>query len=186
LYIFDIRCVGCVSTDGWPEEDVLKVIRLNAIFPTLLTRALLPGLRRTSLERPVLVAFIGSQSAKLNTPRVCVYAACKAYIHRLSSCLHADERFDSPNSNLSFMVVETGTVGSNSMHQEASWVCPSSDDYAKLVVNSLGCRKRLVNPHIGHAINGGFVQYVPDGILAPLMRAEMKKTVEIYSRWEGY
>jgi hypothetical protein len=83
------------------------------------------------------------------------------------------------------VVVEAGEVNSNRMHKPVSRMCPSADDYAKMVVNSLGCGKQIVNPHLEHAlIYGGLAAHLPEGILAPMLQAEMKKIAEICMKWK--
>jgi len=168
--------------DGWAADEHVQTINLNAVFPTLLTHALLPGLRKTAIQRPVLVAFIGSFSSKMSLARIPIYASSKAYIDRLTRTLQADERFDSPNTKLSFMYLEVAEVNSSSMHKPVSFRCPSSDQFGKSVVNSLGCGKVAVTPYIGHAISAGFVSWLPTSILDKVGETEMRKTIEFAKR----
>jgi short-subunit dehydrogenase len=132
---------------------------------------------RTSLKRPVLVTFVGSYSSSLSVPRVCVYAAYKVYTHRLSSCLHADERYDSPNSNLSFMVVNTASVNSNIMHQPGSRFCPSADDYTCGEVTWLWEAVSHPTPWTCSSC-----WYLPRIIHTSLIGTSMKKVVEAYAK----
>jgi len=166
------------TIDGWAEEEILGIIRLNALFPTLLTRALLPSLRRRSHEQPVLVTYISSLGAILSTPRVPVYSAAKAFISRLSQCLHADERFDSGDSGLSFMTAMVGEVRTQIHTAPVSWTCPSADVFAKTVVNAFGCGKQVVTPYIGHAVGSKLASYLPESIMASILRTEMVKHIE--------
>jgi 17beta-estradiol 17-dehydrogenase / very-long-chain 3-oxoacyl-CoA reductase len=82
------------------------------------------------------------------------------------------------------MVTDTAAVHSNTMHQPVSWISPTADDYAKAVLNSLGCGKQFVIPHFGHAVSGALVNYLPEGRLASLLRSEMKKVVDVHAKWE--
>jgi hypothetical protein len=82
------------------------------------------------------------------------------------------------------MVVETGAVNSGTMHQPVSLLCPTSDNYAKLVVDSLGCGKQVVIPHLGHAVSAGFTDYLPEEMFASMLRSETKKVVGVYAKYE--
>ena len=56
------------SIDGIPTSDLVGDVRRNALFPLLLTRALLPQLRR--VPGPVEIVFTGSLSSRLQCPRI--------------------------------------------------------------------------------------------------------------------
>jgi len=165
------------TLDGWAEEELLELIRWNALFPTLLTRALLPNLRQTSYQRPVLVAYVGSLVSTNSLPCLPIYSASKAFILRLTQCLHADERFESGHSQLSIMTLLVGEVNSSTYDAPVSWLCPAADDFAKSVVNTFGCDRRVVIPHIGHAVPSYLTSFIPAGIQAKMYRTVMTQVL---------
>ncbi|TFY52037.1 hypothetical protein EVJ58_g10234 [Rhodofomes roseus] len=77
--------------DASSEADLVELVTWNDLFPLLLTRALLPKLRSTSQRGPVLVQFVGSQSAILGPPTLAVYAATKAFLSTLVRGLDNEE-----------------------------------------------------------------------------------------------
>lgn len=113
-----------------------------------------------------------------------MYSGSKAFISRISQCLHADERFDDPNSNLSFMYLEVGAVNSGSMTQPISWICPAADEYAKTVVHSFGSGRQVVVPYIGHALPIHLMTCLPVYLQAKTLKEEMKKVLELEAKKE--
>jgi len=140
--------------DEWTEEEHLILVRRNAIFPTLLTRALLPSLRDTARTHPVLVAFMGSTSDETAMPRIPLYTASKAYIRQLAPSLHADERFDTSDGDraIEFMHVHLGAVRSGLIVAPVNFWRPSSEVFARKLVGTFGCGRKYVVPYIGHAV----------------------------------
>jgi 17beta-estradiol 17-dehydrogenase / very-long-chain 3-oxoacyl-CoA reductase len=147
------------------------VIRWNALFPTLLTRAFLPSLRKTSLSHPVLVVFNGSFAAELALPRLPLYTASKAFLQRLPSSLNADERFIRGESNIEFMYVHTGTVQSNTITGPANFFRPTSDEYATYIVKAFGSGRVEVVPYVIHRIGLAIIRNLPGF----LQRVELKE-----------
>ena len=153
----------------------LSVIRWNALFPTLLTRAFLPSPRKTSLAHPVLVVFNGSFSAEFAVPRIPVYTATKAFVQRLPSSLSADEKFIPGESNVEFMNLHTGSVQSNTIAEPADFSRPTSDDYAAYIVKTFGSGRMDVVPYIGHMIGLTLLRNFPGFILRNILKEEAKK-----------
>lgn len=110
-------------------------------------------------------------------PRIVTYSASKAFINRLSQNLHADERFDEPNSSLSFMYHEVGSVSSNANKQSVTWTRPDADTFAKSVVQAFGSGRQVVVPYAAHAVIVQVVACIPDFIRARAVRNEMKKVL---------
>ena len=145
--------LDCPRFDEWSEEEHLNLVRSNALFPTLLTRAFLPSLRATARTRPVLVAFMGSTSDETAMPRIPLYISSKAYIRQLAPSLHADERFDTPDHKaVSFVHVHLGSVRSGLIVAPVNFWRPSSERFAGKLVGTFGCGRQYVVPYVGHAI----------------------------------
>jgi len=160
----------------------LSVIRWNALFPTFLTRAFLPSLRKTSLAHPVLVVFGGSFSAEFAVPRVPLYSATKAFVQRLPSSLSADEKFIPGESNVEFMYLHTGSVQSNTIVEPADFSRPTSDDYAAYIVKTFGSGRVDVVPYVGHKIGLTLLRRFPSFILRNILKEEANKLFTMETR----
>jgi len=160
--------------EEWSEDAHLSVVRWNALFPTFLTRAFLPSLRKTSLALPVLVVFNGSFSAEFAVPRTPLYAAAKAFVQRLPSSLNADERFIPGESNVEFMYLHTGSVQSNTITEPADFSRPTSDDYAAYIVKAFGSGRVDVVPYVGHRIRLTLLRVSPGFILRNALKEKAK------------
>jgi len=178
---FVIVLVSRTETDGttrfeeWSEDDHLSIIRLNALFPTFLTRAFLPSLRKTSLSHPVLVVFNGSTSGGLVIPRIPLYTASGAFVKRLPPSLSADERFIPGESNIEFMHLDTGFVQLNLIIEPADFSRPTSDDYAAHIVRAFGSGREDVIPYVGHRIGLAILRSLPSFILHSTLKEEAKR-----------
>lgn len=166
-----------VWTEGWnrvdqlDEEFITNILNINARFPYFITRAFLPSLRRNSQNGPVEVAFVGSISGDVAVPFVSPYAGSKALTKRVSHILHAEERIWS-KSNLSFVYANVGEVQSGSVKVVTSLARPSSDDYARHLVESFGSGRKMVIPHPVHHILYTLVTGMPEALCDYVVLAE--------------
>jgi len=95
---------------------------------------------------------IGSYSGDTPPPRLAIYAASKRFIEFLTRGLAMDERFYTP-TNVKLMYLVVGQVTSSTYLEPESFLCPSSDTFAKSVVDRIGCNSRQISPHVNHAIS---------------------------------
>lgn len=131
---------------------MLSILRWNVVFPMLLTRPLLPILRKSAKSGPVLVNFIGSQAAVACPPRLSIYAGCKAFLEKLSRSLDIDEQVWGGSTGVHFQYHSVGPVISHSYcGPNVPLASPSSETFAKSVVARMGCQRRTVTPYIIHA-----------------------------------
>ena len=99
--------------DKCPIDYIHTAFNLNALFPTLLTRALLPHLRRTAASGPVLVQFTGSIASEIAPPRLPIYAASKGFVKALSRGLDNDELFFGAPTGVRVSYLSVGSVRSS-------------------------------------------------------------------------
>jgi NADP-dependent 3-hydroxy acid dehydrogenase YdfG len=78
---------GHISVEDATEDDWLGTLSLNVVAPSLLTRALLPGLR----EAQATVVFIGSGAGTKPVPGSAVYTASKHALRAVADVLRIDE-----------------------------------------------------------------------------------------------
>ncbi|KAI0684915.1 NAD(P)-binding protein [Cytidiella melzeri] len=162
--------------DGISEKVLMDDLRTNATFPWMLSRALLPKLRKAS--GPVELVFVGSFGAELPLPCYNPYGAAKAFLKQMSALLTADERFRHP-TNVTTMYLIVGSVVSGSHRVAESLLSPTAESFAKHVVHKIGCGRRCVFAYVPHAVQLWAVGFLPERILldavANGVEAELKQ-----------
>ncbi|KAI0088351.1 NAD(P)-binding protein [Irpex rosettiformis] len=148
--------------DAIPEETLFSELHLNATFPWLLTRALLPKLRLA--RGPVELVFVGSVTADLSMPGLNPYGATKAFIKQLSGAIAADEQFRKP-TNVTASYLNVGGVSTNNRGGPPSLFEPSAARFAKSVVAKVGSGRRVVVPWVWHAAQFWITGFVPESVL---------------------
>jgi 17beta-estradiol 17-dehydrogenase / very-long-chain 3-oxoacyl-CoA reductase len=137
-------------------------LRVNATFPWLLSRAVLPKLRRAS--GPTALVFVGSVSALLPLPGLIPYSPSKAFLRQLSSTLGADERFRTP-SNVATLYLHVGSVVSGSHAVPATFFSPTAESFAAHAVRKIGCSRREAFAYWPHALQTYPTGLLPDSVL---------------------
>ena len=157
--------------DQCSESHSRRIINLNLDFPLFLTRAFLPQLRRVSQSTgPVEVVFIGSLAGESSIPFLCTYSASKSFLKRAAFILREDERaLHGPN--LSFMYLNVAQVRSSTLTGDPSLAKPLADEFAKSVVGSLGCGRRVVVPWYFHHFLTGIMSLFPESLCEYFARA---------------
>ncbi|KAI0684914.1 NAD(P)-binding protein [Cytidiella melzeri] len=162
--------------DEIPEKVLMDDLRRNATFPWMLSRALLPKLRKAS--GPVELVFVGSLAAELPVPCLNPYGATKAFLQQMSDTIAADERIRKP-TNVTTMYLRVGSVVSGSHRVPATLFSPSSELFAKHIVHKIGCGKRSVMVYLPHALQLWSMRLMPDSFilkaLADAAEAEVKR-----------
>ena len=148
--------------DAIPESTLLSDLRLNATFPWLLTRALLPKLRTS--RGPVELVFIGSIAGQLPMPGLIPYGASKAFLRQLSGAISADEQCRSPtNVTTSYMLV--GSVVTSGHKATSTLSTPFAEPFAKSVISKIGSGRSVVIPWVWHAVRLGMMGFAPESVL---------------------
>lgn len=174
----ELMLVLCSRIDKVPEVDIMDDMRLNAIFPLLLTRAILPQLRK--VPGPTEIVYTGSRSGDVPIPTVTPYSAAKAFLKQLSAIIRADETFRHP-SNVNTMCLNIGNVISSSYKPEPSIFTPTAEVFGKHVVARIGCGRPVVFPYMFHALQAFITDLIPAAVLEREVRAEMEKQ---YKAWK--
>ena len=146
------------------------------MFSTLLTRVLLPHLRRAAASGPVLVQFTGSIAADIAPPRLPIYAASKGFLRSLVRGLDNDELYFGAPSGVRFSYLAVGSVHSDNhvTPMKPSLRTPTSDAFARELVARSGAA-RLVTPYTMHRVILWFTQnLMPDRKLDDFSAQEMK------------
>ncbi|KAI0667838.1 NAD-P-binding protein [Trametes maxima] len=168
--------------DERPEAYIHTLVHWNALFPLLLTRVLLPQLRRSATHGPVLVQFVGSLAGDVSPPRLPIYAASKRFLEGLVRGLDNDEQFFDKPTGVRFTYLAVGPVNSASMPQAPSLMTPTSEAFGKAVVNRTGCGRRRVAPYWFHAVSQVFVEALGQGTVDGFTAQEMKGLIDTYAK----
>lgn len=159
-------------------------MRWNALFPLLLTRVLLPQLRRSAKHGPVLVQFVGSLASDISPPRLSIYAASKRFLEALVRGLDNDEQnFEQP-TGVRFTYLAVGPVNSASMPQKPSLNTPTSEQFARAIIRRTGCGRRRVAPYWMHAVSTFAVGGLGERTVDYYTAQEMKTLIDVYAKGE--
>lgn len=154
-------------------------IRCNQLFPFLLTRAILPKLRRAA--GPAQMVYVGSYSSEQPLPRLTPYSSTKAFIKQLSRSLGTDERYWA-RTNVSTLCVLVGSVVSGSHPKTPSLFTPAAAPYARAMVDKFGCGRELIAPYLLHALQFWSVEIIPKPLLEKTMVQEMEEEIKLAKR----
>lgn len=165
--------------DAIPESTLFSELRLNAIFPWLLTRALLPKLR--TARGPVKVVFVGSGSGELPLPGSIPYGPTKAFLRQLSATIDADERFRQP-SNVTTSYLLVGGVVSAAHRAEPSLFIPEAEPFAKSLGNKIGSERSVVVPWVWHALQLWAVGFVPESVLRKIAQDGIEEELKMLTK----
>ncbi|KAL1949766.1 hypothetical protein VTO73DRAFT_8647 [Trametes versicolor] len=176
--------VQAEKLDERPEEYIHNLVRWNALFPLLLTRVLLPQLRRSAKHGPVLVQFVGSLASDISPPRLSIYAASKRFLEALVRGLDNDEQnFEQP-TGVRFTYLAVGPVNSASMPQKPSLNTPTSEQFARAIVRRTGCGRRRVAPYWMHSVSTFVVGGLGERTVDYYTAQEMKTLIDVYAKGE--
>ena len=174
LYPRSCRCSQQrLRIDQRSENETRRILNLNFDFPLFLTRAFLPQLRKGSLSTGwVGIVFVGSLAGESNLPFLCAYSSSKSFLKRAACILHAEEGV-LQNSNVLFTYLNVGEVRSSGLGGKPSFLRPSADDFAKAVVRSLGCGRRVVVPWYPHDVLVGILSLMPETLFEWFARSKL-------------
>jgi short-subunit dehydrogenase len=175
-----INCLGIVGDGAYKpfeeemDDSIQAMMNANALFPTLLTRHLLPQLRQAA---PSLILNLSSGAAIANPPFLAPYAGSKAYNLAFSHALFNEMEY--LKTNVHVLVVLIGNVNSAANKSPVSLFCPSSIDYAKTLLERVNQKGPVITGNWQHALQIKFVELMPYWIIDYLlMRMTHKRTIE--------
>ena len=153
------RSLSAISTT---ETDAL--INLNARFATQLTRALLPKLRSNS---PSLLLNVGSMVDR-GMPFQATYSASKAYLMAFSKSLRLEFRADGTEIEVLGVLTAMATDVTHRKVKESLFV-PRARKVARSALARVGCGQAVVVAYWAHALQGIFVDWLPDIVYEKLI-----------------
>ncbi|MDQ0595043.1 17beta-estradiol 17-dehydrogenase / very-long-chain 3-oxoacyl-CoA reductase [Chryseobacterium ginsenosidimutans] len=146
------------------NSEIEETITLNTIFPSQLTRNLLSHLNNNSL-----ILNVSSYAGLFPPPYLAVYAGTKAYNNAFSISL-ARELDDKEVISLI-----TGSVNTGTNKKPVTFMRPSASNYAKNVLNIVGCGRKSIMPYWPHAIQTYITSLFPEFLIDSLTKNAIKK-----------
>lgn len=149
-----------------PLESIGKQVGLNAVFPTMLTRALLPNLMANT---PSLVINVGSYAGVFGFANISVYCGSKAFNHMFSKSLSAEFKLSKTAIEvIGVIVAQVETAGNPSDKPGFSVLTP--DEMAESILSRVGCGKSLVVGSWRHCVLGQLTGWLPEPIAEAMFR----------------
>ncbi|KAI4495726.1 hypothetical protein M0802_008349 [Mischocyttarus mexicanus] len=125
------------------EELLDKILQLNVVSLTGVTRVVLPGMIK---RKKGVIINISSLAGCLLTPYFTVYSASKAYIIKFSSDLAAEI---SP-SGVIVQCIMPGPVATKMLKiKKTNWLIPTADDFAESSLKTVGIES-LTTGYLSH------------------------------------
>ncbi|KAF9512642.1 hypothetical protein BS47DRAFT_1049519 [Hydnum rufescens UP504] len=162
--------VKFTPVDKQSEDDISATVRLNALFPLSLMRALLPQFRASRL--PILVVAIGSVASTYPPPFLAAYAASKAFLAQSMHGMSVDERFLDPSADMTFHYMHISEL---SLTKDTSFRSPSPQAMARYIIAVIGCGHREVVPYIGHVPDASSLSFLGEKRADAIIERVMEK-----------
>ena len=143
------------ALDSYGPGQIVDTVSLNAVFPTLMTAALVPA-----LLPPALVVNVGSL-ADHGLPLVSFYGASKTFNHGLSLSLQREMWLDGRDVEVVVHRIGKATETAHTQVQP-SFFCPSARVVARSILARTGCGLKSVVPYWPHALQHVMLQLVPE------------------------
>ncbi|ETN57860.1 steroid dehydrogenase [Anopheles darlingi] len=161
--------------DHIPEEKLWQLININVGAVTMLTRMVLPGMKKRNQGA---IVNISSGSELQPLPYMTVYAATKAYIHNFTLAMqHELEPFGITCQLVSPMFVTTKMNNFSTTIMEGGLFIPNAEMYAKFATFTLGKTKQTTG-YWSHGIQYGVIKLAPECIrtmIGGLMNKQFRK-----------
>lgn len=165
------------TLESYGGDDVLNTLHLNAAFPALMSRALIPVLLRN--RRPGLIINIASVT-DTGLPLVSFYGASKAFGHVLSLSLWRESQLEGRSGALEVVSHRVGATTATSHERRLpSFFWPAAGTLAEAVLARTGCGRKSVVPYWPHALQQVVLAILPeslsDKLLIEALRARRAK-----------
>jgi 17beta-estradiol 17-dehydrogenase / very-long-chain 3-oxoacyl-CoA reductase len=156
------------TLDALSSDRLATDASVNALFPTLLIRQLIPLLHRNA---PGLIINIGSL-ADLGPTRVGSYAASKAYLMKLSEMLGREMR--QTGRDIEVLGIRVGNVWGTgqTVAPATDLFTPDASTMAKAILARVGCGRHTVVAYWAHVLLFECFKLLPD-LLAERMLIDL-------------
>jgi 17beta-estradiol 17-dehydrogenase / very-long-chain 3-oxoacyl-CoA reductase len=152
---------------NFTNNEIEETIRLNTIFPSQLTRNLLPQLSKQSL-----ILNVSSYAGLFPPPYLAVYAGTKAYNNAFSISLARELE------GIEVISLITGSVNTRTNRKPVSFMRPSATKYAKSVLKIVGCGRKSIMPYWPQAIQTYIISLLPERLLDNATKKAIQKELQ--------
>ena len=163
-------------------EQVEHVIAMNSIYPTQMTRALLPILQKNS---PSLIMNISSLAAVVPIPYGSIYNGAKSYLGHWSHSMTLEMRALKRDVEVLLMEVGMVVTPGNLVANSENLFTPGARHMAKSALQKVGCGKWKVVGYWGHALQKNSLYWLPEPVMqmvCVLVGNQMKTDLEEKAR----
>ena len=160
----------CKPFEDYTADEVDAMMNLNARFPTLLTRALLPTFTRK--VGPSLIVNVGSLGT-VGVPYVVPYGGSKAFNMSASTSLEVELRVEGKRIEVLALLVGKVT-GVGHSQDPVTFFTPGARTMARAALGRVGCGRAEVVGYVGHAMQKFVFDALPmwarESVLVPVMK----------------
>jgi len=160
--------------DRVSDEDIYTLIHTNDIFPTLLTKHMLPKLIANA---PSLILNIGSVSGAMGVPLLAVYSGTKAYNLTFSRAVYNDLRLLG-HDNVECKAVFVANVSTNRNIHKSDMFNPPAAQFARSLLSRVGGSGWKMYGCWSHALQFRFTAILPSALLNKLLLGATPAYVE--------
>lgn len=155
--------------EAMPAGTIEGIVRLNILFSTRLTQALLPCLGKGGL-----ILNVSSYAGIYPPPYLAVYAGSKAYNDAFSRSLSVEL------VDVRVISLLTGSVHTNSNRKPVTFMRPDAGTFARSVVQAAGrkCVGKRLYPYWPHAVQAYVLSLLPARMMDRAMRKAMQRELE--------
>jgi len=154
------------------DEDIERIINVNNMFSTKLTRCCLPLLRRRPGHGRSLIIDISSFMGSHPSGLLGVYCASKAYNAALSKSV----RCEVGSWNIDVEAITPQYVVSNmSKIKRPSFFIPTPQRFANDSLNQIMANGFVSNPYWVHRLVLAFTDSLPESLVLSMMTSEIRK-----------
>ena len=159
-----------VSYTNWHEdlthEQIIELINVNVIAPSLLTKIILPILKKR--EKKSAIINIGSFTGKHPFPFISAYSGSKAFVSAFSESLLVENQYKIDVLAINPHYVSTKMI----RYQKISFETRSPEEVVNACFRDLGRRKSSFG-HINHELLNAYYQILPQKYLDSKLREKM-------------
>jgi 17beta-estradiol 17-dehydrogenase / very-long-chain 3-oxoacyl-CoA reductase len=145
-------------------EECQFITNMNLLFPTEITRLLIPQLKKQGSS---LILNAGSATSEFGVPYLSVYSGCKAYNKAWSRSL-ANE-MTAEGVDVEVLCVLISAVATDNLPRNTSLFVPNARQMARCSLNLAGCGRPVEFGYWGHALQAALVQVLPEWVANKIM-----------------
>jgi len=152
-----------------PEDDILRLINVNIIFTTRITKHLLPFLRKN--KRSAIVTLSSISHIFPSSPFLTIYAATKAFDAVFAQGLAVELK----QQGVDVIAVSPSYVASNMTKiRRTSFFVTSPESTAKSSLAKLGSHQHELTPDLPHALFRVVLQMLPTFVVDKVIFGAIK------------